>query len=133
MDAPALRSYIDGMCRLICRRIVALVVAYAVALNLVLPLLVTFASSAEAVTVAGLCAADRSGSPADPPNKPRPVCPLACLAPDCGVNGLLVGGSGSAALLVTRAARPLFFIRLDGQAPPPRDIGAQFARAPPRA
>lgn len=133
MDALALRPYIDRMCRLICRRIVALVVAYAVALNLVVPLLVTFAFAADAVIVADLCATDRSGFPADLPNNPRLVCPLACSAPDCRVNGLLAGGSDSATVLVARAARPLFFIALDGQAPPPRDSGAQFARAPPRA
>jgi hypothetical protein len=133
MDAAALQPYIDGMCRLTCRRIVALVVAYAVALNLVVPLLVTFASAADAGTVAELCARDRSGSPADLPTKPRPVCPLACSAADCGVNGLLAGGSASFTVVVARAARPLFFIALDGQAPPPRASGTQFARAPPRA
>jgi hypothetical protein len=120
------------MCRPICRRVVALAVAYAVALNLVLPLLAAFASPADAVIVADLCTTNRSGSPADLPGKPRPICPLACSAPDCGINGLFVGGSGSATALVARAPRPLFFIGLDDQTLLPRDIGAQFARAPPR-
>jgi hypothetical protein len=121
------------MCRLICRRVVALAVAYAVALNLVLPLLAAFASPADAVIAAELCTTNPSGSPADLPSKPRPVCPLACSAPDCGMNDLLAGGSSSATVFVARATGPLFFIGLDDPALLLRDTGAQFARAPPRA
>jgi hypothetical protein len=64
VDAPALRSYIGGMCRLICRRVVALAVAYALALNPVLPLVAAFGSPAEAAILADLCTTNGSGSPA---------------------------------------------------------------------
>src|SRR5262245_57029798 len=121
------------MYRLICRRVVALAVAYAVALNLILPLLAALASPADAVIVADLCTTNRSGSPADLPSKPRPICPLACSAPDCGSNGLFADGAGGATVFVARVTRPLFFIDFDDQALLLRDTGAQFARAPPRA
>jgi hypothetical protein len=132
VDAPALRSYIGSMCRLICRRVVALAVAYALALNLLLPLVVAFGSPAEAAIVADLCTTNRAGSPADLPSKPRPICPLACSAPGCGVDGLFADGSGSAMASIARTTRPLFVIDLDDQAPLARDPGAPCARAPPR-
>jgi hypothetical protein len=132
VDAPALRSYIGGMCRLICRRVVALGVAYALALNLVLPLVVAFASSADAAIVADLCTTNRSGSPADLPSKPRPICPLTCSAPGCGVDGLFADDPDSAMVSVARTTRPLFFIVLDDRAPLARNTGAPCARAPPR-
>ena len=132
MDVPALRSYIGGMCRLICRRVVTLAVAYALALNLILPLVTAFGSPAEAAIVADLCTTDRSGSPADLPSKPRPICPLACSTPGCGIDGLFAGGSAGAMVPIARATRPLFVIDLDGQAPLARDPGVPCARAPPR-
>jgi hypothetical protein len=132
VDVPALRSYIGGMCRLICRRVVALAVAYAFALNLVLPLVAAFASPAEAAIVADLCTTNRSESPADLPSKPRPICPLACSAPGCGVDGLFADGPGRAAIFVDGTTRPLFVIDVDDQAPLASDPGAPCARAPPR-
>ena len=133
VDASARRSYIAGMCRLICRRVVALAVAYAVALNLALPLLAAFASLADAAIAADLCTPNRSGSPADLPSQPRPLCPLACSAPGCGIDGLFAVGSGGAMVFVADTAQPPFLIDGSDQTLLPRDTGAQFARAPPRA
>ena len=130
MDAPALRSYIGGMCRLICRRVVALAVAYALALNLVLPLMAAFASPADAAIVADLCTTNRSGSPADLPSKPGPSCPLACSAAGCG--SVFADPPGSAIVSIACTTRPLFFIVLDERAPLAREGGAPCARAPPR-
>jgi hypothetical protein len=97
-----------------------------------LPLLAAFASPADAAIVADLCTPNRSGSPADLPSKPRPLCPLACSPPGCGIDGLFAVGSGGAMVVVADTAQPPFLIDR-GQTLLPRDTGAQFARAPPRA
>jgi hypothetical protein len=125
------------MYRLSCRKLVALAAAYAVALNLVLPLLSIFAPAADAgaLGLSEICGNSHSGpgSGADFPNRHGPICPfgMACSASDCGAASLPAGG-GIAAFSFGPAPLGLF-LRLDDEVLPLRNVGAQFARAPPLA
>lgn len=127
------------MFRRTCRRAIALAVAYAVALNLLMPLLAALASavSAAPATFAELCVAEQggAGSDADRPGRHGPACPLgpACQMRDCGANALLaVNPENARSSLKVPAAGPLS-VRLERETLTLRAIGAQSARAPPRA
>lgn len=125
------------MFRRTCRRAVALAVAYAVALNLLVPLLAALASavSAAPATFAELCVAGGAGSDADRPGRHGPACPLgpACQMRDCGANALLAVNPENAHGSVIVPAAGLLSVRLEREALTLRAIGAQSARAPPRA
>jgi hypothetical protein len=126
------------MYRLIRRRLVALAVAYALALGPTLPLLTAFATAAETgpAILSDICATDKSGagSDADAPSRHRPACPLGmmCLAQDCGANCCPAAGAHGTALTGFAFRSFLSFIPFDHETFVPRNIGAQFARAPPR-
>ena len=127
------------MFRRTCRRAVALAVAYAVALNLLVPLLAALASavSAAPATFAELCAAEQggAGSDADRPGRHGPACPLgpACQMRDCSANALLAVNPENARSSVIVPAAGLLSVGLERETLTLRVIGAQSARAPPRA
>jgi hypothetical protein len=122
------------MCRWISRRVVAFAVAYALALAPVLPLLATLARAADVASVdrGALCTQLGSGSPADVPNKHRPLCPLAagCSLQGCGPGGVLPALAGVVKTVAFDAVSPV--IPLDGETPAARADGAHSARSPPR-
>jgi hypothetical protein len=127
------------MFRRTCRRAIALAVAYAVALNLLVPLLAALASavSAAPATFAELCVAEQggAGSDADRPGRHGPACPLgpACQMRDCCANALLAVNPENARSSVMAPAAGLLSVRLERKTLTLRAIGAQSARAPPRA
>jgi hypothetical protein len=127
------------MFRRICRRAVALAVAYAVALNLLVPLLAALASavSTAPATFAELCVAEQggAGSDADRPGRHGPACPLgpACQMRDCGANPLLAVHPENARSSLMVPAAGLLSVGLERETLTLRAIGAQSARAPPRA
>ncbi|MGZ3292844.1 MAG: hypothetical protein ACXU9D_06170 [Xanthobacteraceae bacterium] len=139
MDAPTLQSYIGAMFRRTCRRAVALAVAYAVALNLLVPLLAALASAVSAAPApfAELCVAEQggAGSDADRPGRHGSACPLGpgCQMRDCGANALLAVNPENARSSVIVPAAGLLSVRLERETLTLRAIGAQSARAPPRA
>jgi hypothetical protein len=117
------------------RRVIALATAYAVALNLILPLVVAFASASDAAAMTSICATDRlsRGLATDLPDRHPSICPLgmACAMPDCGATALPAGSSVSA-VASAGMSRPSL-AQGDEQAHRQRNAGGQFARAPPRA
>jgi hypothetical protein len=127
------------MYRLIRRRLVALAVAYALALGPTLPLLAAFAMAADngPAILSDICATDQSGtgSDADVPNRHRAVCPLGmmCLAQDCGANYCPAVGAHGAMVTGPDLQSFVSFVPFDHETFVLRNIGAQFARAPPRA
>ncbi len=127
------------MYRLIRRRLVALAVAYALALGPTLPLLTAFVTAADTgpVILSDICATDHSdaGSDADAPNRHRPVCPLGmmCLAQDCGANCCPAVGAHGATVTIPGLQSFVSLVSFDREIFVLRNIGTQFARAPPRA
>ena len=111
----------------------------AVPLNLLVPVWRRLTSGvwAGTATFAELCVAeqDGAGSDADRPGRHGPACPLgpACQMRDCGANPLLAVNSVNARSSVIVPAAGRLSVGLERETLTLRAIGAQSARAPPRA
>ena len=87
--------------------------------------------------IAELCVAEQggAGSDADRPGRHGPACPLgpACQMRDCSANALLAVNPENARSSVIVPAAGLLSVGLERETLTLRAIGAQSARAPPRA